>query len=64
MADMNVHWSGALTLRAAALMSFHQLILNRGVRDLTRNGEQASARLALLIAEASVGIVLSAKDDG
>jgi hypothetical protein len=64
MAHMNVHWAGALTFRAAALMSFQELILNRGVRELARNGEQSAPGLALLIAEASVGIVLTAKDDG
>jgi hypothetical protein len=45
-------------------MSFQELILNRGVRELARNGQQSAPRLALLIAEAPVGIVLSAKDNG
>ena len=61
---MNVDWSRTLTFRALALMSFQQLVLNRSVRDLSRNGEQPAACLALLIAEASLGIVLAAKDDG
>jgi hypothetical protein len=61
---MNIHRSGTLTFRAPALVSFHQLILNRCIGDLPRNGEKPAARLALLIAKASIGIILSAKDDG
>jgi len=61
MTHMNVHWSGSLTFRAAALMSFQELILNCGVRELARNGEQSAPRLAFLIAEASVGVFFPPK---
>ena len=45
-------------------MDFPNLILDSGVGKLARDSKQRSVSLAVLVAEASVAVALTAEDDG
>jgi hypothetical protein len=60
---MDINGSPALALRAGALVHFPDLLLDCRFGQLTRKRNQASAALALLVAETPVVIAFAAENN-